>query len=65
MSRENFRNVLILIYMVGNALTFNALLKAERLTMSADSSWTLPMLKALALATVWPLYWLAKLMMPN
>jgi hypothetical protein len=61
MKRETLRNGLIIVYMVGNALTFNALLKLERATMAADQSWTTGILKILALAIVWPVYWLFKL----
>ena len=60
MKRETIRNAVILLYMVGNALTFNAILKAERAAMAADGSWTSSILKTIALSLVWPLYWLMK-----
>ena len=60
MKRETLRNGLIIVYMVGNALTFNALLKLERAAMASDQSWTTGILKILALALVWPVYWLFK-----
>lgn len=61
MKRETIRNGLIIAYMLGNALTFNALLKAERVAMAADQTWTTGILKILALAFVWPVYWMVKL----
>ena len=61
MISENLRYFIILAYMIGNALTFNSLIKAERAAMVAGESWWPPLLKTLALALVWPLYWLARL----
>jgi hypothetical protein len=62
MHRDTVRNTIIIIYMVGNALTFNALLKAERATMVAADNWMVPLLKILSLALVWPAYWLVRLL---
>ena len=47
-----------MIYMVGNALTFNSVFKIERAAMAMHDSWAPIMLKALGLALVWPFYWL-------
>jgi hypothetical protein len=57
MKPEAVRNVLIMIYMVGNA-AFNSVFKIERAAMAMHDSWASIMLKALGLALVWPLYWL-------
>lgn len=62
MSRENLRNALILVYMVGNALTFNSLLKAERATMIIGESWLPAIVKIMALSLIWPVYWLLRLL---
>jgi hypothetical protein len=58
MKPEAGRNVLIMIYMVGNALTFNSVFKIERAAMAMHESWAPIMLKTLGLALVWPFYWL-------
>ena len=55
------RNVLITVYMVGNAFTFNSIFKLERAAMAAGEPWAPILLKALGLALVWPIYWLWRL----
>ena len=55
---EPVRNVLIVIYMVGNALTFNIVFKMERAAMALHDSASPALLEALALALIWPVYWL-------
>jgi len=58
---DTLRNVLITIYMIGNALTFNSVFKIERAAMTAGEPWAPILLKALGLALVWPIYWLWRL----
>jgi uncharacterized membrane protein len=47
----------IMIYLVGNALIYNHLVKAD--PSKALDTWT--MLENLASACVWPIYWLLRL----
>jgi len=56
--RDGIRNAIIVIYMLGNAVTFNALIKAERAAIVGDASWALIILKSLALSLIWPIFWL-------
>jgi len=58
MKPEAVRNVLIMIYMVGNALTFNSVFKIERAAMAMHDSAVPVLLKALGIALIWPIYWL-------
>jgi hypothetical protein len=55
---EAIRNVLIVIYMVGNALTFNSVFKMERAAMALHDNASPALLKALGVALIWPIYWL-------
>ena len=61
MKPEAVRNILVMIYMVGNALTFNSVFKIERAAMTAGEPWAPVLLKALGFALVWPIYWLWRL----
>ena len=61
MPRQKLRNGLILGYMVGNVLTFNSLLKAERAAMIADDAWLPIMVKLFGISIIWPLYWFVRL----
>jgi hypothetical protein len=61
MPDEKLRNGLVLIYMVGNVLTFNSLLKAERTAMAAGDTWLPIIAKLLGLSLVWPIYWATRL----
>lgn len=47
----------IMAYLLGNALTYNHLVKANPSVALETST----MLKNLAIACVWPIYWLAEL----
>jgi hypothetical protein len=47
-----------MIYMVGNALTFNSVFKIERAAMAMHDSAVPVLLKALGIALIWPIYWL-------
>jgi hypothetical protein len=58
---EAVRNVLIMIYMVGNALTFNTVFKMERAAMTVHESSAAVLLKALGLSLIWPIYWIWRL----
>ena len=49
--------VAILAYLIGNALTYNHLVKANP-SVALEAS---TMVKNLAIACVWPIYWLAEL----
>ena len=52
-----FSSVAIVLYLVGNALTYNHLVKVNPSVALETST----MLKNLAIACVWPIYWLAEL----
>ena len=54
---QTIKYSLIMTYLVGNALTFNHLVKAN--PSKAFDTWT--MLENLAIACVWPFYWLLRL----
>ena len=49
--------VAIIVYLIGNALTYNHLVKVNPSVALETST----MLKNLAIACVWPIYWLAEL----
>ena len=53
-SSERIRDVAILIYMVGNALTFSALISGGLAEAEGIGNRVIP---ALALSFIWPLYW--------
>lgn len=46
---------------VAGRQTFNAILKTERVTMTADGDWTYVILKTMAVSLIWPFYWLVTL----
>ena len=54
-TRNRIRDAIIMIYLLGNALTFNAVVQAERATMTLGGNWFLVILKALALSLIWPI----------
>ena len=54
---QTIKYSLIMTYLVGNALTYNHLIKAN--PSNAFDAWT--MLENLAIACVWPFYWLLRL----
>ena len=56
MKPEAVRNILIMTYMVGNALTFNSIFKIERAAMAMHDAAAPALLKALGLALIWPVY---------
>ena len=45
-------------YLVGNALTYNHLIKAGRLAIGDAGDAGFLIVKSLLIATVWPFYWL-------
>jgi hypothetical protein len=61
MSYDGLRNGIVLVYMVGNVLTFNSLLKAERAAMVAGDAWLPIIVKLLSCSLVWPIYWLTRI----
>jgi len=48
------RNALILVYVIGNALTYRYLVKSD----PSHAFEAVSLLKNLALSFIWPLYWL-------
>jgi hypothetical protein len=52
---EKIRNALIVVYMVGNAVTFTKVVSVE---MAGPAELTGAILRALACSLVWPIYWL-------
>lgn len=52
------KNIAIMVYLLGNALTYNHLVKTDT-SVALETS---VMLKNLAIACVWPIYWLVELM---
>ena len=57
---ERLRNAAIMVYMVGNALTFTKLLSAELSGLQGTSELGGKIMKALLLSFVWPFYWLGR-----
>jgi len=55
---ERVRNAAILIYMVGNALTFTKILAAELAGLQGTGEVGGKIVKVLLLSLVWPLYWI-------
>jgi hypothetical protein len=55
---EKVRNAAILIYMVGNALTFTKLLATELAGLQETGEVGGKIVKALILSLVWPFYWI-------
>ena len=53
----------ILVYMLGNATTYNYLFKASVSTNWETSDVSFNMIKNLSIAMVWPLYWLYRAFM--
>ena len=57
---EQVRNAAILIYMIGNALTFTKLLSTEWAGGADEPGGRI--LRALLLSFVWPFYWIGRLL---
>ena len=55
---ERVRNAAILIYMVGNALTFTRLLATEVAGLQETGELGGKIMKSLLLSLVWPFYWI-------
>jgi hypothetical protein len=54
------RNAAIMIYMVGNALTFTKLLSTELAGLQGTGEFGGKIMKALLLSFVWPFYWIGR-----
>jgi hypothetical protein len=52
------RNTLILVYLAGNAATFSKIVAGDAAGIRATGELFWPIMKALALAMAWPVYWL-------
>ena len=57
---ERARNAAILIYMVGNALTFSKLFSIEVAGAQGDLGGKV--IRVLLLSLVWPFYWIGRLL---
>ncbi len=57
---ERIRNAAIMIYMVGNALTFTKLLSTELAGLPRPDQIGGKILKPLLLSFVWPFYWIGR-----
>ena len=61
-SSEKIRNAAIMIYMVGNALTFTKLWSMELANLQETGQLGGKMVKALLLSFVWPFYWIGRML---
>ena len=61
-SSEKIRNAAIMIYMVGNALTFTKLWSMELADLQETGQLGGKMIKALLLSFVWPFYWIGRML---
>jgi hypothetical protein len=61
-SSEKIRNAAIMIYMVGNALTFTKLWSMELANLQETGQLGGKMIKALLLSFVWPFYWIGRIL---
>ena len=57
---DRIRNLLIMIYMVGNALTFTKLMSVELAGLQGAGQLGGKIVTALLLSFVWPLYWIGR-----
>ncbi len=57
---ERVRNAAIMIYMVGNALTFTKLLSTELAGLQETGEFGGKIVKALLFSFVWPFYWIGR-----
>jgi hypothetical protein len=57
---KRVRNGAILVYMVGNALTFSKLLPVELAGLQGTDEFGGAVMKALLWSLVWPLYWIER-----
>jgi hypothetical protein len=57
---ERVRNAAIMIYMVGNALTFTKLLFTELAGLQETGEIGSKIMRALLLSFFWPLYWIGR-----
>ena len=60
---EKIRNAAIMIYMVGNALTFTKLWSMELANLQETGLLGGKMIKALLLSFVWPFYWIGRMLL--
>ena len=59
---EKVRNAAILIYMVGNALTFSRLWGTELAGLREAGELGSALIKALLVSAIWPIYWIGRLL---
>ena len=57
---EKIRNLAIMIYMVGNALTFTKLLSTAPAGLQGTGELGGKLVRALLLSLVWPIYWIGR-----
>jgi hypothetical protein len=57
---DKARNAVIMIYMVGNALTFTKLLSTELASLQGTGEFGAKIMKALLWSFVWPVYWIGR-----
>jgi hypothetical protein len=57
---ERVRNLVVMIYMVGNALTFTKLMSVELAGLQGAGQLGGKIVTALLLSFVWPLYWIGR-----
>ena len=57
---EKLRNAVIMIYMVGNALTFTKLLSTELAGPEGTGGLGGSVVRALLWSFVWPVYWIGR-----
>ena len=56
--RSNTGYAIMLAYLLGNALTYNHLVKDGRSAIGTSEDAGFLMVKSLVISTSWPLYWL-------
>lgn len=58
---RQIRDFLLVAYAAGNAITFTQLMQSQREIIHQTGDVTGPVLTNLAIACIWPVYWLWKL----
>ena len=58
--KEKIRDAVIMIYMVGNALTFTKVLFIELAGLQQTDQLIGKVVAALLLSIIWPLYWIGR-----
>jgi hypothetical protein len=60
-NQEKLRNGVIMIYMVGNALTFTEVMSQEG-NGYGTAGFASQVMKALAVSLLWPVYWIWRIL---